>query len=275
MTSACPFRLRRAGLRSVYEPAAVAEEPVAATTADEWTRKVRMLSRAWGDVLRGGMLDPRRPAARLLRRAGLAPAAALRHGPAPRRPARVQRWRSRRRRPAARALLARHAAWLAPPSRSAGRRGVPVAGLAWYYLVVTAASVAGLDGCSRDGSAGDVGAGGGHAVMRRAPTSALKRAVTWPSATPRGRHAPVLAAIAIAIRLESRGPVVLRQTRVGMDGKRLRAVQVPHDGPGRPPAGRRLADRRETTRASRASGASCASGRWTSSRSSGTCCAAT
>ena len=31
--------------------------------------------------------------------------------------------------------------------------------------------------------------------------------------------APVLAAIAIAIRLESRGPIVLRQTRVGLDGK--------------------------------------------------------
>jgi lipopolysaccharide/colanic/teichoic acid biosynthesis glycosyltransferase len=31
--------------------------------------------------------------------------------------------------------------------------------------------------------------------------------------------APVLAAIAIAIRLESRGPIILRQTRVGLDGQ--------------------------------------------------------
>ncbi len=31
--------------------------------------------------------------------------------------------------------------------------------------------------------------------------------------------APVLVAIAIAIRLESRGPIILRQTRVGLDGQ--------------------------------------------------------
>src|SRR3954453_3505673 len=54
-----PFRLRRAGLRSLYEPEAVASELAAPTTAAEWERKVRMLSRSWNDVLRGGMLDPR------------------------------------------------------------------------------------------------------------------------------------------------------------------------------------------------------------------------
>jgi cellulose synthase/poly-beta-1,6-N-acetylglucosamine synthase-like glycosyltransferase len=56
---ALPFRLRRAGLRSIYEPEAVAVEPAAASTEAEWQRKVRMLSRSWHDVLRGGMLDPR------------------------------------------------------------------------------------------------------------------------------------------------------------------------------------------------------------------------
>jgi cellulose synthase/poly-beta-1,6-N-acetylglucosamine synthase-like glycosyltransferase len=146
-----PFRLRRRGFRSLYEPAAVAEEPVAPTTAQEWPRKVRMLSRAWGDVLRGGMLRPGgQPAGyfaallshRLLRYAagplhlvlvgctlGLAPAS---------RPARL--------------LLAGHAAWLA--LALAGRRGsprVPGADLAWYYLVVTAASVAGLARMLREG----------------------------------------------------------------------------------------------------------------------------
>jgi cellulose synthase/poly-beta-1,6-N-acetylglucosamine synthase-like glycosyltransferase len=53
-----PFRLRRRGLRSVYDPAAVAREPALPTTRAEGARKVRMLSRAWWEVLRGGMLDP-------------------------------------------------------------------------------------------------------------------------------------------------------------------------------------------------------------------------
>src|SRR3954468_9667669 len=56
---ALPSRPRRAGLRSLYEPAAVATEPAAASSSAEWDRKVRMLSRSWNDVLRGGMLDPR------------------------------------------------------------------------------------------------------------------------------------------------------------------------------------------------------------------------
>jgi cellulose synthase/poly-beta-1,6-N-acetylglucosamine synthase-like glycosyltransferase len=138
---AFPFRLRRAGLRSLYEPAAVAVEPAAATTSAEWGRKVRMLSRSWHDLLRGGMLDPRGlPAGyvvallshRLLRYATgvlhivLAAAVA------------VPRTRT------AQVLATGHLAWLA--LAAAGRRGAggPVGALAWYYLVVTAASAAGL-----------------------------------------------------------------------------------------------------------------------------------
>jgi glycosyltransferase involved in cell wall biosynthesis len=139
-----PFRLARAGLRSVYEPAAVASEPVAPTTSAEWERKVRMLSRSWYDVLRGGMLDPRGlPAGyyvallshRLLRY-GTGPlhvvllAAALALAPRDR---------------GARVLSAGHAAWLA--LALAGRAGAPprrLSALAWYYLAVTAASLAGL-----------------------------------------------------------------------------------------------------------------------------------
>src|SRR5947208_5862532 len=56
---AFPFRFRRLGLRSVYEPAAVGHEPAAASTGAEWGRKVRMLSRSWWDTVWGGMLDPR------------------------------------------------------------------------------------------------------------------------------------------------------------------------------------------------------------------------
>jgi GT2 family glycosyltransferase len=140
-----PFRLRRRGLRAVYEPTAVAREPAAATTQAEWPRKVRMLSRAWWEILHGGMLDPRgQPplyfiallSHRLLRYSSgplhlvlLASSVLL----AP---------RDR----AARALLALQLGCLA--LALAGRRAspgrVPLAGPAWYYVVVNAASVAGV-----------------------------------------------------------------------------------------------------------------------------------
>jgi cellulose synthase/poly-beta-1,6-N-acetylglucosamine synthase-like glycosyltransferase len=141
---AFPFRLRRLGLRSVYEPAAVCTESAAASTGAEWGRKVRMLSRSWWDMVRGGMLDPRgqgvvyyvelishrllRYASGLLHLVLLASSAALAPSSA-----------------AARVLLAAQAGWLllaAAGWRSRGR--VPLSGLAWYYLVVTAASVASL-----------------------------------------------------------------------------------------------------------------------------------
>jgi cellulose synthase/poly-beta-1,6-N-acetylglucosamine synthase-like glycosyltransferase len=139
-----PFRLRRAGLRSLYEPEAVASELSAPTTSAEWERKVRMLSRSWNDVLRGGMLDPRdQPppyfaeliSHRLLRYATgplhvvvLLAALAL-----------ATTTRS------ARAVVAGHALWLGlalEARRSPGRSRL--ADFAWYYLVVTAASLAGL-----------------------------------------------------------------------------------------------------------------------------------
>jgi cellulose synthase/poly-beta-1,6-N-acetylglucosamine synthase-like glycosyltransferase len=147
---ALPFRLRRAGLLALYEPSAVATEPAAPSTAAEWERKVRMQSRSWHDVLRGGMLDPRGLppryvvallSHRLLRYATgplhlVVLAAALLLAPSSR---------------AARALVAGHVAWLS--LAAAGRRGTggrPGA-LAWYYLVVTAASAAGLARMLRDG----------------------------------------------------------------------------------------------------------------------------
>lgn len=139
-----PFRLRRRGLRSVYEPAAVARERALGTTHAEWPRKVRMLSRAWWEVLRGGMLDPRgQPPGffaallshRLVRYSSgalhlvlLASSAAL----------------ASRDRPA-RALLALQLGFLGLALAEWQRPGrIPLAGAAWYYTVVSAASVAGL-----------------------------------------------------------------------------------------------------------------------------------
>ncbi len=129
---ALPHRLRRSGLRSVYEPEAVATEPIVPGT---WRRNVRMQSRSWHEVLRGGMFRGQPPgylgalvSHRLLRYgSGLLHLVAL--GAA----------LARRDRP----VLAAHAAFGA--AAAAGAR------LPRYYLVVTAASVAGLAQTLREG----------------------------------------------------------------------------------------------------------------------------
>ena len=54
-----PFKLARRGLRALYEPNALAQEPMVPTLEGEFRRKRRMMSRAFGTVLRGGMLNPR------------------------------------------------------------------------------------------------------------------------------------------------------------------------------------------------------------------------
>ncbi len=146
-----PFRLGRRGLRAVYEPEAVALEPAAATSGDEWGRKVRMMSRSWWNLTRGGMLDPRsqRPlyvfqlyshrllryasgllhAALLISSAVLAPTSGL-----------------------AAVLLGGQLAWLALAAAGWRRPGrIPLAAVAWYYLVVTAASAAALGQLLRRG----------------------------------------------------------------------------------------------------------------------------
>jgi cellulose synthase/poly-beta-1,6-N-acetylglucosamine synthase-like glycosyltransferase len=56
---ALPFRLVKRGWRPVYEPTAVATERMAATIDDEFARKRRMMTGAWGTLLGGGMLSPR------------------------------------------------------------------------------------------------------------------------------------------------------------------------------------------------------------------------
>jgi cellulose synthase/poly-beta-1,6-N-acetylglucosamine synthase-like glycosyltransferase len=138
-----PFRLRRRGLRSVYEPAAVAHEPALRTTRAEGARKVRMLSRAWWEVLRGGLLDPRgQPplyfaalvSHRFLRYAG-APLHALLF---------LTSVRLSGRNPAARALLLAQFAFGSFALAGRRRPELPIAGAAWYYAVMTGASAVGL-----------------------------------------------------------------------------------------------------------------------------------
>jgi cellulose synthase/poly-beta-1,6-N-acetylglucosamine synthase-like glycosyltransferase len=138
-----PFRLRRLGLRSVYEPGAVARERSLPTTKDEWPRKVRMLSRAWSEILTGGMLDPEgQPAGyfgallshRLLRYASGPLHLVLL----------VTSLRLASRDRGARVLLLLQAGGIA--LALVGRRSnrVPLSNAAWYYAVVNAASVVGL-----------------------------------------------------------------------------------------------------------------------------------
>jgi hypothetical protein len=138
-----PFRLRRLGLRSVYEPGAVARERSLAKTEDEWPRKVRMLSRAWSEILTGGMLDPTGQPPGFF--AALVSHRLLRYASGPLHVVVLGASLALARRDGgARALLGLQLA--AGALALAGRRGsrVPLAGAAWYYAVVNAASVAGL-----------------------------------------------------------------------------------------------------------------------------------
>jgi cellulose synthase/poly-beta-1,6-N-acetylglucosamine synthase-like glycosyltransferase len=136
-----PYLMAQRGRRAVYEPAAIAVEKAARDTEDEFGRKVRMLSRSWlhvlsGRILRGGsplylfqVVSHRvlRYASGLLHLLLLATTIAL----------------------AGEGLvyavaLGVQLAWLA--LAAAGKLGLPVPGarLAWYYLVVTAATVVAL-----------------------------------------------------------------------------------------------------------------------------------
>jgi cellulose synthase/poly-beta-1,6-N-acetylglucosamine synthase-like glycosyltransferase len=138
-----PFRLRRRGLRSVYEPAAVAHEPAHATTGAERRRKVRMLSQAWWEILHGGMLDPRgQPPlyfAALLSHRGIRYASGPLHLVAL-----LSGLALAPRDRAARALVALQLGFLALALVGRAKPRLPLAGAAWYYTAVTAASAEGL-----------------------------------------------------------------------------------------------------------------------------------
>lgn len=54
-----PFQLRKEGLRSLYAPAARAEEKLVPTIGGEFERKRRMMRGLWDIVVADGMLDPR------------------------------------------------------------------------------------------------------------------------------------------------------------------------------------------------------------------------
>ena len=134
--------------RAVYEPEAIAFEKPAATLEDEYGRKVRMFRWAWQHLLRGGMLRGVGPlyafelvshrvlrySSGLLHVVWLASSVALVGSG----------W-------VYRAALAAQLAWLALATLGRLRVRAPGAGLAYYYLLVTWATVAALAGYLRGG----------------------------------------------------------------------------------------------------------------------------
>jgi putative colanic acid biosynthesis UDP-glucose lipid carrier transferase len=104
---------------------------------------------------------------------------------------------------------------------------------------------------------------GVNAIVKRAADVLLATAILV-------AIAPLLAAIAIAVKVTSPGPVLFRQRRYGLDGREIlvykfRSMTVLEDGSVVRQATR--GDQRVTPWA-----LSCAAPRWTSCRSSSTCC---
>jgi cellulose synthase/poly-beta-1,6-N-acetylglucosamine synthase-like glycosyltransferase len=144
-----PFRLVQRGRRAVYEPEAVAWEKAARNAEDEYGRKVRMMTRSWRPLLDGS-----------LARTGdaLFLAQLVSH--------RVLRYGSgvlhltllgssaliARESPVYAAAFAGQIGFLALASAGRQRAAVPGAGLAYYYLLTTAATVEALVRYVREGS---------------------------------------------------------------------------------------------------------------------------
>ena len=195
-----PYLMVQRGRRAVYEPDAHAWEKPTPTNETEYRRKVRMFEHCWLIVLRGKML--RRLGPLYCARDRLAPPAPLRLGAPARRAARdLDRARH------ARLGLRRRARGAARCCSLAALAGV---GIARYYVLVTWATLVALWNYLRRGVPGDVGGRGGDAVNRALDVAIAGAGLVVTS--------PLLALGALAVKLEDRGPVLYRQTRVGKDG---------------------------------------------------------
>jgi cellulose synthase/poly-beta-1,6-N-acetylglucosamine synthase-like glycosyltransferase len=144
-----PFRLAQRGRRSVYEPEAIAWEKPAGDLEDEYRRKVRMMTRSWRPLLDGSLAHTGD---------GLYLAELVSH--------RVLRYGSgvlhlvllgtsvvlASEGPAYRTALAGQLGFLALALAGRKRLPVPGAGLAYYYLLTTVATVDALVRYLREGS---------------------------------------------------------------------------------------------------------------------------
>ena len=194
-----PYLMVQRGRRAVYEPEANAWERPTPTNETEYRRKVRMFEHCWLIVLRGKMLRRLGPLYAL----EIVSHRLLRYGSG---------------------IL--HVVLLAT--------SLALVTQGWFYDVVLAAQLAARrrrgrrrrprpllrarhDGDARrtlelpaPWSAGDLGARGRTAMNRALDVAIAGVGLVVTS--------PLLAAGALAVKLEDRGPVLYRQTRVGKDG---------------------------------------------------------
>jgi Glycosyl transferase family 2 len=141
-----PYLMAQRGRRAVYDAEALAFEKPARDSEDELGRRVRMQSQSWLHILSGRMLRPAEPlflaqlvSHRVLRNAsGLLHVALLGSSIALAGRGRVYRL-----------ALAGQLSWLGLAAAGRLRAPVPGAALAYYYLTVTGATVAGLVRCLR------------------------------------------------------------------------------------------------------------------------------
>ena len=136
-----PYEMAQRGRRAIYDPDAVATEKPSRDLEDEYRRKVRMLTQSWLHVLSGRMLRGGGPlylgqivSHRLLRYGSgilhivlLTTSIVLVHDGV-----------------VYRLALSGQIAWLVLAAAGRARVPIPGAGLAYYYFLVTAATVTGL-----------------------------------------------------------------------------------------------------------------------------------
>jgi cellulose synthase/poly-beta-1,6-N-acetylglucosamine synthase-like glycosyltransferase len=136
-----PYLMVQRGLRAVYEPEAIAVERPSRDAEDEFRRKTRMFARSWRHVLRGWMFRGGSPlylfqlfSHRALRYAsGLLHVVLLATSAALVREGLVYEL-----------ALSAQLAWLVLALAGRLRLPVPGAGLAYYYLLLTLATIVGL-----------------------------------------------------------------------------------------------------------------------------------
>lgn len=144
-----PYLMTQRGRRAVYEPAAVAMERPSRNIEDEYRRKVRMLAQSWLQVLTGRMFRGGGP----LYLAQIVSHRLLRYGSGI---LHVVLFATSiplaRERGAYRAALAGQLVWVVLAAAGRLRLRVPAAALAYYYFLVTLATLSGLVRYLRSGS---------------------------------------------------------------------------------------------------------------------------
>jgi hypothetical protein len=144
-----PFRLAQRGRRSVYEPEAVAWEKPARDLEDEYRRKVRMMTRSWRPFLDGSIARTGDP----LFVAEIVSHRALRYGSGVLHLVLLGSSLTLARSGGIyRAALAEQLGLLGLAFAGRKRLPVPGAGLAYYYVLTTAATVEALVRYLQEGS---------------------------------------------------------------------------------------------------------------------------